>query len=333
LNESIRIDEFDVRQSRRFRAGQYATGAPLSTFPSLEQVYQWINQLETRYSDKVTVEQIGTSTEGLPMLVVKINEGKGPVAFIESAIHAREWLSPTSAIFIIDSILTGKMGSIATKYEFNFLVITNVDGYKHTHDFKHTTAGRFWRSNRKYFGPNCQGVDLNRNFDVDFGRVGVSHSCYNDPSIYCGPKGFSEVETQYISQYLTSTHQQKTIKFYLSFHSFGQMIILPVAYTRRHNSLRRSVQRVAEEARKAIYSYRGNNYRIGNTYELGLGEVSGSSVDWVQEKLGVMYSFALEVSPSQSVHPLMGGFNPSSSEISPTGQEMFLAVKRMLEVI
>jgi len=48
------------------------------------------------------------------------------------------------------------------KYDFYFLPVFNIDGYKYT--FKNRRA-RFWRKTRKVFEWYCKGADPNRNWD------------------------------------------------------------------------------------------------------------------------------------------------------------------------
>lgn len=62
------------------------------------------------------------------------------------------------------------------KYVFHFLIILNPDGYIHT-----WTTNRWWRKNLRPLKKltSCTGVDLNRNFDVNFSST-VSKACSED---------------------------------------------------------------------------------------------------------------------------------------------------------
>lgn len=61
---------------------------------------------------------------------------------------------------------------ILKRYDVHIIPILNPDGFEHSR-----TQNRAWRKNRapnlRLFPQFCKGVDVNRNFDVKFGTVGV----------------------------------------------------------------------------------------------------------------------------------------------------------------
>lgn len=63
--------------------------------------------------------------------------GQGnPVIFIESNIHAREWITSATATFILNALLTSTDEHVrAMAYNFDWVIvpILNVDGYEYTH--------------------------------------------------------------------------------------------------------------------------------------------------------------------------------------------------------
>ena len=87
-------------------------------------------------------------------------------------IHAREWISPATAVYIIDKLI-GEFGksealqsSPYTKVNWLIVPVSNPDGY----DYSHTTD-RYWRKNRAppalhSTGSNCSGVNINSNFGM-----------------------------------------------------------------------------------------------------------------------------------------------------------------------
>ena len=77
------------------------------------------------------------------------------------------------------------------------------------------TTDRLWRKNRRKTGSNnsflhslrtrfaserCNGVDLNRNWDSNFGGVGSSLNPCSE--LYAGPSAFSEPETSALARLL-----------------------------------------------------------------------------------------------------------------------------------
>ena len=72
--------------------------------------------------------------------------------------------------------------AILNLYDVHIIPILNPDGFEYSRE-----RDRAWRKNRsKNFQmlPFCKGVDVNRNFDVAFGTVGVDKM--NPCSLVCG---------------------------------------------------------------------------------------------------------------------------------------------------
>uniref|UniRef100_A0A1B0DE44 Zinc carboxypeptidase A 1 n=1 Tax=Phlebotomus papatasi TaxID=29031 RepID=A0A1B0DE44_PHLPP len=70
-------------------------------------IHEWLYSIEELY-DEVTIIKAGTTYEGRDILGVNINRrpGQNPGIFIESQIHAREWITSASATWIINQLLT-----------------------------------------------------------------------------------------------------------------------------------------------------------------------------------------------------------------------------------
>jgi murein tripeptide amidase MpaA len=102
--------------------------------------------------------------------------------FIESTIHAREWITPATTTYIINQLLTSNdpnVQEIANYVDWYIIPIgrrhicsifciifsqfanfsVNPDGYVHT-----WTSNRNWRKTRSAVSTLCFGVDGNRNF-------------------------------------------------------------------------------------------------------------------------------------------------------------------------
>ena len=105
-------------------------------------------------------------------------------------IHAREWLAPSSAIYIINQLVERRenISSGMKSLDFYIIPVLNPDGYEFSH-----TSNRMWRKNRSGTG-SCRGVDLNRNFDTYFGFTNASNDTCS--IIYRGKSANSELETR-----------------------------------------------------------------------------------------------------------------------------------------
>lgn len=57
-------------------------------------------------NDFVTAFDLGTTYEGVSIRGLKISKQKGNTGiFVEAGIHAREWISPGVATYIIDKLI------------------------------------------------------------------------------------------------------------------------------------------------------------------------------------------------------------------------------------
>lgn len=59
-----------------------------------------------------------------------------PIIFIESTIHAREWITVATATFILNELLTStdpEIKDLANNYDWVFVPVVNVDGYAYSH--------------------------------------------------------------------------------------------------------------------------------------------------------------------------------------------------------
>lgn len=81
-----------------------------------------------------------------------------------------------------------------------------------------------WRKSRSpnHLNPYCVGSDLNRNFDIHHAEAGASKNPCSE--IYAGPWAFSDVETKALADFVSRFYD---IKIYMSFHSYGQMLLFP----------------------------------------------------------------------------------------------------------
>ncbi|PSN45352.1 Zinc carboxypeptidase [Blattella germanica] len=189
----------------------------------VEDIYAWMDSLELEYPNIVEQVTIGTSYEGRPLrgIIISYKEAN-PGVFLESGIHASEWIGPATATWIVNELLTSKdtnIRFIAENFDWYIFPSVNPDGYQ----YSHTTT-------RSQGNESCIGVDANRNWDFHWLEGGASSEpCSGN---YGGPEPFSEVETRLLAEYLTSL--KGNINVYLAFHSYGQMLMFPYGYTVDH---------------------------------------------------------------------------------------------------
>lgn len=107
-------------------------------YHTLEEINDWINLIVYRYPNIVTPFTIGQSYEGREIKGIKISYKPGNKAvFIESNIHAREWITSATITYIIDELLIPRnpnVRDIAENVDWYIIPVLNVDGFVYSHE-------------------------------------------------------------------------------------------------------------------------------------------------------------------------------------------------------
>merc|ERR1711962_926653 len=307
------IDE--VEQSRTRKAERRTKDYELDweDYYEIDVLNQFLDALAEK-NDFAEVLNIGKSYEGRDMKVLAITKaGPGaPNVWLESGIHAREWIAPAVATFIVRELVEDyeEHPEYLDKINWYFLPSANPDGYAYSweHD-------RLWRKTRSDNGGllHCKGVDGNRNWDFHFGESGVSHNkCFET---YLGPAAFSEVETQNIRDFVLSLDPVPVWAH--TFHSYSQLWLWPYGYA--HNAFpdnKEELHQLAIDASEALFKVHGTRFDPINSADLY--PAAGASDDWYKGVLGSRFSFTTELRDT-GAH----GFLLPKDQIIPSGEEMW----------
>ena len=319
------LSRYMTERNAERRAARNARGdAFYDDFRTMGETYARLDQLAVDFPDLVTLITIGQSHEGRAIRGIVIragaDNGRNGVVF-NGCQHAREWISPMTVTYIGEQLLAG-YGSDATitellnRLEVIVIPITNPDGYEHTY-----AAGgyRFWRKNRRDNAGSCEGVDLNRNWGVDWDG---GQSTSNDPcsDVYVGPSSMSEPEVQALANYCLN---HGNIVGQIDYHSAVELILEPSGYTASPPADWEALHGLGVAMRDAIQSVHGHNY-TSDTPCNTLYCASGTLIDWPYEELG-SFAYCIELRPAG------GGFDPPPSEIRPCAEENLQGALAMLE--
>ncbi|XP_007570373.1 carboxypeptidase A1-like isoform X1 [Poecilia formosa] len=293
-----------------------------TNYHTLSQIYSFQDMLVVENPKLVSKTVIGHSVEGRPLNVLKFSTGGSnrPAIWIDTGIHAREWVTQASGIVFAKKIVTeygtdSVLTEILNRMDIFLEMVVNPDGYHFTH-----TNNRMWRKNRKQNqDSSCVGVDLNRNWNAGFGGRGSSNNPCTET--YHGTRAHSEPEVKSIVKFVRS---HGNIKAFISIHSYSQMLLYPYGYTRNPAKDQAELDQVAQKAVTALASLYGTNYRYGSIIKT-IYQSSGGSIDWTYKK-GIKYSYTFELRDTGHF-----GFILPANQIVPTANETWLALKVIMD--
>jgi len=278
-------------------------------------------------SGMVALNKLGKSHENRDLYIMQIQARRQvtkPLIFINCGMHAREWVSPATCMYIIDQVVSlyGKDPSVTSmmdKVDLAILPVTNVDGYAYS-----WTKDRLWRKNRSpnKGSVNCVGTDLNRNWKFGWGGPGASTDpCKED---FQGVLAMSENEVQHVDRFLKS--QLKRLVGYLDVHSYSQLWLIPWGYAKENVKDYNELMAIGKAAVETVKSAGFNTtYTLGSPSRL-LYLSTGTLQDYVYGSLGVKYSFAVEPRDKGQF-----GFILPPSLIEPTAKELYEGLKAMIQ--
>ncbi|XP_078001224.1 carboxypeptidase B-like [Glandiceps talaboti] len=304
-----------------------------STYHSYDEINQWVRDKESENPELVQNFLFHvTSYEGRELRGLKISGEDSPdkpVVWFEGGIHAREWISPATVMYITDKLLEdyGKDREVTEfldTYDLYVHPLMNPDGYEYTRG--NESNARMWRKTRS---PNdnvnstCIGTDGNRNFEYEWGGNGSSSNPCSGS--YRGIKANSENEVFAISSYtLDLLEEGKTFALFIDFHSYSQLWLTPWSYTANHPP---SDPDFTEQMNMAGAACAATEAVHGKVYTYGpcgiiLYEAAGNANDFGYGTLGAVYSYVIELRDDGEF-----GFLLPEDQIIPTGEETYAGIR------
>ncbi|XP_037882179.1 zinc carboxypeptidase-like [Glossina fuscipes] len=259
-------------------------------YPTLCEIYSWMDSIIEEYPQIATGFNIGRSYEGRLIRGLKLSFKPGKKAiFIESNIHAREWITSAVCTYLIMKLLSSRNPEIremAESLDWWIIPVLNVDGFVYSHEKE-----RLWRKSRSPASPNNIGIDLNRNFSYKW----ELRKCA-DPSsnIYSGPYSESEPEVKQLTNFIENNIPEGSIKIYIALHAAAQAVLTPWAHTKTPPRNYSQLLHAANAFARASYRRYRTVYRcgiLGNILKL----VSGTSTDWAHGKKGIPIVLCVEL--------------------------------------
>jgi len=272
-----------------------------------------LDQMRSLYPNLISVRTpistTNTTIQGRDVFYVRVSdnpdsdENEAEVLYT-GVHHAREPMSMMNLMYYMWYLLENyatdqRVQNIVDNTEMYFIPIVNPHGYLYN-ESTNPNGGGFWRKNRRNNADGSTGVDLNRNYDFQWGLNNVGSSPTPSSDTYRGTAPFSEPETQMVRDFVQSHNFVNAFNN----HAYSNLMIHPWGYTATPTADAELYGEISE------HMCWHNRYHYGNGDEV-IYAVNGEADDWFY---GVEDVFAWTPEIGSGAE---GGFWPSPTNIVP----------------
>jgi predicted deacylase len=239
----------------------------------------------------------GRSVAGRPIRRIDFGSPTGDAVLLTALVHGVELVGSLALLEILGAMALGPGSELLRHARFVVLPIVNPDAL-------HANCARLASGQRAYHRCNGRGVDLNRNFPSQrssFPWNPLGGSRWRGSPHYVGPRPLSEPETRALRDVVDEVRPRVSV----GFHSFGELLLYPWAFTAQPNPRRVHYERAG---RAFARSLRRASYRVMQATEWY--PTVGDMDDWLDAEYGTL-AFTVEVSrPLRRLHNLRRISNP-----------------------
>ncbi|KIJ49080.1 hypothetical protein M422DRAFT_205290 [Sphaerobolus stellatus SS14] len=297
----------------------------------------FLEHLALTYPENLKLEEVGKSAGGRSILAAAISNPElkknkkkklkqKPRFVMIGAQHAREWIATSTALYLTHALLVDEkepwsLRELLDDFDFFIIPSPNPDGYEYT-----WTTDRFWYKNTMPVDgqSDCRGIDMNRNWGFGWER---QTSPKPDPCAhwYPGERPFQAPEVAALSKYFKKL---KDVTAFIDLRSYGQTISTPYSYTcDKMPPDEEDILEAAHGAAAAVRHAHGTSFKVGRLCST-LYQAPGNILDWMYEKKGVKYSYAVHLRDTGTY-----GYLLPSEWIRPVGEETGRLVSYLVEFI
>ncbi|KAF0747446.1 hypothetical protein AaE_007727, partial [Aphanomyces astaci] len=280
-------------------AGSFAQSEFFACFRPQDQVFQFFDAIAERTRQAtakrpVTIDKftISTTVFGRDIPAYKLTTGPRSTKqsiYLQSGLHAREWISITSTAFTWATLLDAATSTnsslsafaqVLDEYDWVYVPIVNLDGYIYTWSAE---SRRYHRKNMQYrsYDPldnatnMTAGVDLNRNFGPIDDNDEDSILWYQlQLRRTTGPNPFSEPEVQGIAAFVESSQKQvngsSDLAGVLDIHSYDGLILTPFGNSSAapDQPFGAAFFKLGQRVQSALRNVSGGNYTAIQAFDL-----------------------------------------------------------------
>jgi hypothetical protein len=255
----------------------------LAPYPSTEALMAAVRQAVASAGGTETVA--GTSVEGRPVVRFDMGTMGRPVVFLTSLMHGIEVIGALALLDVLERLANpadAETKRLLSEAHLVVLPIVNPDAF-----FSNMT--KIAQGDRAWQRCNAEGVDLNRNFPrLTTNRLyhPFSGSRFKLSPHYLGPHALSEPESRAVYKAARETRPMLS----LAFHSFGNLLLYPWAYTELENARTAEYRALGSAMTEGLLHV---PYRVQQARQLY--SVLGDLDDWLDAEFDTL-AFTIEVS-------------------------------------
>jgi murein tripeptide amidase MpaA len=246
---------------------------------------------------RARVRVAGSSVEGRPIRAYELGAPDGAPVLLTGLMHGVEIVGSIALLELVRHLVTEPRGEVLRHARLVVVPIVNPDAL-------HANCARLTTGRRAFQRCNARGVDLNRNFPhlrATMPTNPLGGSRWRFSPHYVGPCPMSEPETRALHGVVHALRPRVSV----AFHSFGELLLYPWAFTSRPNPRRAKYERAGRAFTRAL---EGATYRVMQATDWY--STVGDMDDWLDAEYGTL-AFTVEVSrPMRRLSNLRRASNP-----------------------
>ena len=225
----------------------------------------------------------GFSVGGRPIRRFDVGKpGASSTVLLTGLVHGIELVGSLALLEVVRALAQDAQADLLRHAHVVILPIVNPDAL-------HANCARLASGKRAFHRCNARGVDLNRNFPrlretMPLNPLGGSR--WRASPHYVGPQPLSEPETRALHDVVEEIRPRVSV----GFHSFGELLLYPWAFTTRPNPRRRQYERAG---RAFVQGLRGATYQMMQATDWY--STVGDMDDWLDASYGTL-AYTVELS-------------------------------------